>query len=599
MRPTTILTLAAGALLCALWPALAAEPPAPARLGPGGTRGPVALAFRTDGHELYVAEQDEGRVAVLDPETGQTLGQIDSGGTQPVALATAPGGRLVVANRFSGSLGILDAAGRALTAAVTLPGGPAGVVVTPAGEAFVSLSQLDEVAVVGLAAAEVIARIPLVAADGPLLGRRVTTVSTGRRPGALALAPDGRTVVCATSGGGALWLIDATARRVSACLPLPAVNLRGVAVTADGARALVTGQQPNPDFSTARPEETWKNLLYVVRLAGAESRLEATVELDQPGDGAADPGAVAVAGSGGPVFVTLGGAHSLASLSLPGAADSTPGPQRLAVGAGPRGIALQPGTGEVWVANELGNSLSVLSPAGGPGARTVELALPTRPDRRLRGRLLFTSAQLTRGGRFTCNSCHPDGNSDGLAWRFAHLQDGIERRNSRSLRGAVLLTAPYRWAPREQDFETFVNDEIEGLLGHPKLPHSQLHALWDLANEFPLPPNPFRPGNGALTAAAQRGKALFSGKAGCRSCHGGEQFGGTGKSAWIGTTPKGLRLDIPHLTGVYDTAPYLHDARADTLEAIFSRHDPGQLHGKAHLLTDVERQDLLRFVREL
>ena len=163
----------------------------------------------------------------------------------------------------------------------------------------------------------------------------------------------------------------------------------------------------------------------------------------------------------------------------------------------------------------------------------------------------------------------------------------------------VLLGAAWSLVVGYAAVETFVNDEIEGLFGHPKLPHGELHALWDLANELPLPPNPYRAADGSLTEAARRGRALFNGKADCRSCHSGEQFGGTGKSAAVGTTPAGRQLDVPHLTGVYDSAPYLHDGRADTLESIFTRHNASRAHGKAHVLTEAESQDLIQFLREL
>ena len=69
--------------------------------------------------------------------------------------------------------------------------------------------------------------------------------------------------------------------------------------------------------------------------------------------------------------------------------------------------------------------------------------------------------------------------------------------------------------------------------------------------------------------------------------------------AWLGTTPKGVDLDVPHLQGVYDSYPYLHDGRAATLEEIFERYNTDNLHGKAHLLTPEELKDLLEYVREL
>jgi YVTN family beta-propeller protein len=611
VRPSVVSLLALLALLLLLWPALA-QSPTPGDTGwslphppPAGTRGPSALAFSPDGRILYAAEQDENQVDLLDPETGKALAHIPCGGAQPTGIALAPDGRtLAAANSFSGSLGILDTAARTLRGSVSLPGMPYEVVVAADGTAFVSVSQLDQVAVVDLAGQKVIGRIPV-----------------GRRPRAMAGTPDGCTVLCANMAGGTLSLIDVAARKEVARVPLPAINLRGAAVSPDGRLAFVTGQQAHNDLPTERPEAMWTNLLCVVRLAGAASRLERAIVLDQPERGAADPYGLAIAGAEGPIFVALSGTHELAvvdprksevgseksEVGAPGQiVTRAPGTsaQRLPTGANPRAVVLRPGTDEVWVANHLGNSLTVLSPSSASGAspptqRAIALEPPAKLDRRLKGRFLFTSAHLTRGMHFSCNSCHPDGNTEGLAWKFAHLHDGIERRNSRNLRGTLLLTSPYRWVPREQDFEEFVRDEIVGLLRGPRLAHADLHAFWDLVNELPMPPNPYRNSDGSFTAAAERGRALFSGVADCASCHGGTQFGGTGKSAWVGTTEKAIRIDIPHLVGVYDSAPYLHDARAATLEELFTRHNQGHQHGKAHLLTSEQMRDLIEFVREL
>lgn len=114
-----------------------------------------------------------------------------------------------------------------------------------------------------------------------------------------------------------------------------------------------------------------------------------------------------------------------------------------------------------------------------------------------------------------------------------------------------------------------------------------------------MPPNPYRDEGDQLTAAAKRGKLLFEGKAGCISCHSGEFNGGTGTKAWIGTTNEGQELDIPHLLGAYDSAPYLHDGRAATLEEIFQKYNPSQRHGHANELSNEELADVLRYVREL
>jgi YVTN family beta-propeller protein len=295
-------------------------------------------------------------------------------------------------------------------------------------------------------------------------------------------------------------------------------------------------------------------------------------------------------------YLSFAGSHAVAALRLGGGVELS---ARAAPGAGPRGLGLTPDGRYLWVANHLGNSLTVLDARTLATERTIPLGRASRPDPTLYGRYLFESAFLARGEQFSCNSCHPDGHTDGIDWKFVHVKDGVDKRNVRSLRGGLEATAPFRWSGVEAELSSFVQSEITGLLQHPSLPERDLRAIARYVESLPLPPNPHRNPDSTLSAAGARGRKLFAGKAGCADCHGGPRHGGTGRRAWVGTTPEGLLLDVPHLNGAYDSAPYLHDGRAVTLEEIFARQNAPQRHGRAHLLTEAEMRDLIQFVREL
>jgi len=557
------------------------SPAVPVQPALSGNRGPFEVAFTRDGAHVLVTEFDENAVAVIDRAAGKVLRHIPTGGVQPAGLAVTPDDKLaVVANSFSGSVAFIDLA-QSKTATLPLPGMPYDVVLSPDGAtAYVSVSQLDQVAVIDVASRTVTARIP-----------------TGRRPRALSLTPDGRTLGVANFTQGSVSFIDTASKTQTAQGPTPAVNLRGIALYPSGRRAYVVGQRALNERPTETSIGIWANQAFHVSPNGRPNADE-NIWLDLIGKDVSDPESVVFDPQGQRAFITFSGGHSVNVFGLRGADN----PQAIrGVGAHPKGLAFTPDGQELWVANHLGNDLAVIDPATLRVTRRVSLGPTLRKDPHLLGRFLFTSATLVKGGQFSCNSCHPDGNTDGISWKFVHVPDGLGKqidRNVRSLRGKIEDTGPFRWSGHDKDLETFVQEEVTGLLQSPKLDDVQLRAMVEFLKSQPLPPNPHRNPDQSLTAVALRGKALFEGKAECANCHTGPKAGAQRK-AWMGTTPQGLDLDVPHLAGVYDSYPYLHDGRAKKLEDIFEQHNPQKLHGKAHELSPEELKDLLEYVRQL
>jgi len=590
--PLIGLVLAGMSAGTALLPPVVAAPDLPAPVLPSATRGPVAVVFDPAGKLAFVAESDEGAVAVVDVPTGNVLRRLLTGGKQPAALAYHPRGTLVVANTFSGSVAVFDVRSGKRTGLLPLRGEPSGVAITADGKrAFVSVPQLDEVAVVDLLELKIARRIPV-----------------GKRPRPVALTSDGRALLVANARGGDVSFVDTVSLAETRRVPLTGVNLRGLSISADGRRAYISGQIAANSRATREPLDIWTNTLFTIDLehpVPSSDSLRADVGaegwLDFSQAPSPDPDGVAALGND-LAAVTLGGSDQVLLVRATGPFLRTYDPQivkRVSVGARPRGLALTPDRKQLWVANELESSLSVLEVPSMRVLRKIELGIPSRRDLRLEGRYLFGNARLTKGRQFTCTSCHPNGNTDGLTWEFVHVPDGLRFRNTRNLRGGITLTAPFRWSGHDQDIEEFFQEEVTGLLQGPRQNHNALHALWNLVDQFPMPPNPYRDEGDQLTAAAKRGKRLFEGKAGCVQCHSGEMSGGTGIKASVGTTIEGQQLDVPHLLGVYDSAPYLHDGRAKTLEEIFEKYNPEQQHGQAHKLSKEELADVLRYVREL
>ncbi|MBM3458012.1 MAG: c-type cytochrome, partial [Armatimonadetes bacterium] len=365
----------------------------------------------------------------------------------------------------------------------------------------------------------------------------------------------------------------------------------------DGRRAYCIGQRAQNERPTETPIGVWSNQSFLVRPGGGPNG-DVNLWLDLMGKDVAEPDSVVFDPAGRRVFMTCGGGHSVNFHSARGDGDTTTVQH---VGAQPRGLAFTPDGRELWVANQLSNDVAVIDPAAGKVVRRIALGPVAKPDPHMLGRFLFNSATLTKGGQFSCNSCHPDGGTDGISWKFVHVPDGLGRetpRNVRVLAGGLGDTAPFRWTGHDRDLEEFIQTEVTKLLGGPTLGEQRVRAMAEYLQSLPGPVNPYRNPDGSMTAEALRGKELFVGKADCAQCHTGPRAG-AGRRAHIGTTPDGVDLDVPHLNGVFDSDPYLHDGRAKTLESIWTQHNPRNQHGKVGELTPEERKDLLQYVREL
>ena len=519
-------------------------------------------------------------MAIIDRATGRVLHHVPTGGEQPTGVAVTPNGTIaVVTNSLSGSLAFVDLKSLK-TETVPMRGVPWDVVLSPDGRtAYVSVSQLDRVAVVDVATHKVVGTIP-----------------TGRRPRALAITPDGATVVAANMTAGSVSYLDTASRTQTAQGPTPAVNLRGVAVFPDGREVFVVGQRAQNERPTETAIGIWSNQAFIQVPNGPRNTLQ-NLWLDLMGKDVADPDSVVLNAQRTEAFITCSGGNSLNVVPL-GDGDTRTVQN---VGVHPRGLAFSPDGKELWVANMLGNDLAVLNPRTLQIMRRVSLGPTTHKDPHMAGRYLFTTATIVKGAQFSCNSCHPDGGTDGISWKFVHVQDALGKeidRNAKGLLGHIVNNPPYRWAGGERKLEHFIEEEVPGLLQGSKLTAAQVHALADYVGSLPAPPNPYRTLDNAFTVSAVRGKELFYGKAACSACHVASQAQEEHK-AWIGTTPPGIELQAPHLEGVYDTDPYLHDGKARTLEEIFLQQNPKKLHGKAHELSVSERNDLLEYVREL
>ena len=286
----------------------------------------------------------------------------------------------------------------------------------------------------------------------------------------------------------------------------------------------------------------------------------------------------------------------------------------------------------------------------------LDLYLPAPPDNPITaeklalGRRLFEEPRLSADGRTSCASCHQPDRAFTDGRRVARGVFGrAGRRNVPSILNRAYGTA-FSWDGRAATLEDQVGRAISGHrdLGVPvalaagRLAHDTTYdAAFDAAFASPVsgdrlvqaiatfvrgalsgnsPFDRFFAGDrAALSPAARRGFALFTGQARCGRCHAGPLFTdedlhntgvGWGRDAGrfevTGLPQDRGRFKTPSLRNVTLTAPYMHDGSVNTLEAVVDFYDRGGRRNsnldpaiRPLRLTSDQRSDLVAFLRAL
>jgi mono/diheme cytochrome c family protein/sugar lactone lactonase YvrE len=219
------------------------------------------------------------------------------------------------------------------------------------------------------------------------------------------------------------------------------------------------------------------------------------------------------------------------------------------------------------------------------------LAPPSElPTEVLRGRELFTLSSDVRmvetGGGVACASCHVEGRTDGLTWRFPDMD-----RQTPSLAGGVSETAPFTWTadvPSVAEEAKQTASMRMGGTGIDDLMASRITAFVDWTRPVALP---------APTADQQEllvlGREVFRRpEVGCATCHSDAAGASAGVHAMHGLE----RVGVPALRGIAATAPYFHDGSAATLRDVLERSRDGSM-GDTSSLTEREMAALEAWLR--
>jgi mono/diheme cytochrome c family protein/DNA-binding beta-propeller fold protein YncE len=549
-------------------------------------RRPVALALIDDGKRLLVANREAGTVAVLDTKK-LDVAQETRFGRRLSDLAVA-GGVVLLTDEDAGELVLLENRQGQLLKLRRLKAGP-----TPVG---VRASDDGDLAAVACLWPRRVLIFDLAAArKGPV---EPAVLDLPFAPRHMLALPGGARMLVADSFGGELALVDLRQRRLASVRRLQAHNIRGLALDRSRKEVLVTHQVLFPQGRTVAGDIRSGNVVgNFVRRLSLEVILDPHADLLQGsrpvplGDierGAADPAGVAETADGR-LLVALAGVHELA-IGRPERALWA----RLAIGARPTALALDPARGRVYVANTFGDSISIVD-LDGP-SRVAEVRLGPAHELRAeeRGEVLFYDANLSLEGWYSCHSCHTDGHTSGaLNDNFTDGSFGTPKRVL-SLMG-TRNTGPWAWNGGMPDLETQIRTSIKSTMQGTPPTDKQVTDLAAYLRSLPPPPPLTQVRGTADAEAVKRGRKVFA-REKCATCHAPPTYTSP-KTYDVGVHDElgGTQFNPPSLRGLSQGGPYFHDGRAATLEEVFTRFS----HPAPSKLSDADVRDLLQFLGSL
>lgn len=291
------------------------------------------------------------------------------------------------------------------------------------------------------------------------------------------------------------------------------------------------------------------------------------------------------------------------------------------------------------------------------------LGLPPVPDPRYNrtnnkkadlGRRLFFDKRLSKDGTVSCASCHHPSLGFSNAQRFSPGIDGqVGTRNSPTIYNVAYATELF-WDGRSktlehqaiapiinpiemgntigeltktvnalQDYRTLFREAFDDPRKIMELEIAKAIAAFErtiLSGDAPY--DRFKAGDqGALSAEARRGLAVFEGRGRCVLCHAGANFtDGRFHNIGVGTGDEDVdvgrmtvtenendwaKFRTPMLRNIAVTGPYMHDGSLTSLEEVVTHYVKGGIPNK-NLdplyrpldLTEKEQADLVTFLEE-
>jgi YVTN family beta-propeller protein len=585
------------------------------------------MAVMPDGSRIFIALDDRDEVAEADTSSRQVLRRVKVSGT-PYGLAFDPTGkRLYVTCKTEDRVAVLNSATLEQVDSVVVGMGPAAIAFCPNAKGdrlVVANSMSDDISVLSVS---------------PL--KELSRPSAGREPFAVAVTPDGTRAFVANRLVGLasiksvpeseLTVLDPVSGRVANRLGLSSAHLsEGVWVTPSRSWVLTPLVKVRNMVPITQVANGWV-MSSGFALSDLSSGQPIQLPLDEANNYFSDPSMIVTDPQGKRAFVASGGSDVVSVVNLDEVAEwlkrasdcekqdaiydlalsSAYVSKRLRTGRNPRQLAISPDGNQLFVAERLDDSVLVIDTTTLKPLGRIKLGDGGLSDPIRRGERVFTSSAYTFQHQFSCRSCHPDGHVDGLSYDFDGDGIGDNLLDNRSLQG-VAGTAPFKWNGKNPSLEVQCGPRFAKVLMRTEpFPTKELHDLTTFIKSLP-PPRVAGKVGGRLSPSEERGRAIFFATTTpngteipvsnrCVTCHAPPLYSvrlpfKVGTKGPFDTTDT---FDTPHLLGVADTAPYLHDGRAQTLEEIWTLYSTNDSHGVTSYMNKIQLNDLVAFLKTL
>ena len=598
-------------------------------------KSPIQMTITKDGRRLLVSCENTGEVLAVDTALRKVVGSVQVG-KHPFGLALSPDeSRLYVSNRWDDNISVVDTAHMQVTKSIPVGAEPHGLVTDPSGRwLYVANLATDDVSVVDTTESKEVKRL-----------------EAGRSPFGIAFSPDYKYLYVSnqlslpvpfrTPPILELTIIDAKRQVVAGRRQLLSTVIgQNLAVSPDNRFVVVALELPKNLLPETQVYQGWMVTHgFAIVETGSQGRV-AYLLLDEANQYFADPFGVAFSPDGRRLYISSSGVNVVSVVNMQKVSEllqATDGKIKLpdeTIGVyarnlglsseyvigrietqhNPKDIVASPDGRWLYIANRLSDSIQVIDAGNNQVAAVVDLGGPKIETDLRRGERLFNYSSISFQKQLSCNTCHPENHLDGLVYDIVAPEEGIGRSlvDNRTMRG-IADTGPYKWSGKNPTIARQDGPRAAQLFfrSHGFEP-DDLKSATHFIESLPLRKSRYAPPDGRLNEFQKRGKLMYERaytKDGryipvanrCLTCHANPYY--TDKQTHdVGTqaySDDSGEFDTPQLGDTFQTAPFLHDGRANTLEEIWTVFNPNDTHGVTNDMAKENLNDLIEYIKIL